>query len=509
MFWNRKETTSNNGLADFAKLVKDVRIDKSDLAGSLLIPNSSLPLDPQLRELAQAMNSRIQAALDHIAAETDKLHLTNKIIHSGPWYINFDTSNEVTKVHWSNDFRRMIGYHDLSDFPNTLDAWVSKLHPEDKDHTLDAFGAAVADRSNQKKYDVQYRLKVASGEYRWFRAAGEISRRADGTAEMFLGIFVDITRQKEQETQLKIATQRHEAIDATLSEGSWSMNVVGKDPANPANMFWWSDQFRRLLGYRDESDFPNVLSSWSDKLHPEDKQMALDAFSSHVNDYSGQTPYDLEYRLQHKDGSYRWFHAIGQTVREGDGTPIVVAGSVLDITENKENKERYEREMGGNLQQLLESIAAISETVNNTTESMQHVAHQQTEIADASKEIQETVAKTLEIIDIIQGISSQTNLLSLNASIEAARAGEAGRGFAVVADEVRKLATDTGETSEKISTGLSSMSSIINAVIERIMDINEKMIGQSANMQEINASVEELHALSLQISEISNNLYAK
>ena len=79
----------------------------------------------------------------------------------------------------------------------------------------------------------------------------------------------------------------------------------------------------------------------------------------------------------------------------------------------------------------------------------------------------------------------------------------------MVADEVRKLATDTGETSEKISTGLSSMSSIINAVIERIMDINEKMIGQSANMQEINASVEELHALSLQIGEISNNLYAK
>ena len=46
MFWNRKETTSNNGLADFAKLVKDVRIDKSDLAGSLLIPNSSLPSTP-------------------------------------------------------------------------------------------------------------------------------------------------------------------------------------------------------------------------------------------------------------------------------------------------------------------------------------------------------------------------------------------------------------------------------------------------------------------------------
>ena len=92
-------------------------------------------------------------------------------------------------------------------------------------------------------------------------------------------------------SHLKIEREQHTAFDMTLSEGSWSMNVVGKDPSNPNNPFWWSQQFRKLLGYRDESDFPNTLNSWSDKLHPEDKQKALNAFAAHVSDYRGIPPF--------------------------------------------------------------------------------------------------------------------------------------------------------------------------------------------------------------------------
>ncbi|MBP3690051.1 MAG: PAS domain-containing protein, partial [Schwartzia sp.] len=215
-----------------------------------------------------------------------------------------------------------------------------------------AFGDTIADRTNQTKYDVNYRLQTASGEYRWFRAAGDLKRTASGLPEIFWGIFVNITDQREKEIQLKIERERHTAIDMTLSEGSWSMNVVGKDPSNPNNPFWWSQQFRKLLGYRDESDFPNTLNSWSDKLHPEDKQKALNAFAAHVSDYSGNTPFNLEYRLLHKNGEYRWFKAVGETVRESDGTPIVVAGSILDITEEK-NKERFNKDMGDHLNQLI------------------------------------------------------------------------------------------------------------------------------------------------------------
>lgn len=500
MFWQKIKPADN---ANLVERIKNFSVDSENLEKSLLIQTT----DDDSQKIIDAANLRIKAAIKEVYASTEKINLINDIIHSGLWTMYFDSQGNISKVVWSDEFRRMIGYHNISDFPNTLDAWTSKLHIEDKDFVLNSFGETIADKTNRKKYDVNYRLKTKSGEYRWFRAAGELSRKSDGTPEIFIGIFIDVTDSKEKEIQLKIERERHEAIDSTLSEGSWSMNVVGKDASNPANIFWWSQQFRKLLGFKDETDFPNKLNSWSDKLHPEDKQKALDAFSKHVNDKSGRTPFDLEYRLLHKDGKYRWFHAVGQTVRENDGTPIVVAGSILDITEHKQNREQFEKKLGGNLTMLIKGIENISETVNNTTGSMQLVAEKQHEIAGATKNLEETVEKTLEIIHIIQEIAGQTNLLSLNASIEAARAGEAGRGFAVVADEVRKLATSTGETSEKISAGLINMKNTVNDVIERIMAINDSITGQSSNMEEINATVEELSALSNQINDIAKHLF--
>ncbi len=493
----KKKTTNDSLLA----AIESSSIDNV-LNGGDLISDQEVISENDKKAIRQ-INDKVAGIMEYANSEANKLRMVNEIINSGMWTMYFDPkSGEINRVDWSDEFRRMIGFKDRTDFPDTLEAWTDKLHPEDKDMVLSEFGATLADKTNTKKYDVNYRLETKSGEYRWYRAAGNLSRNDRGIPEIFIGIFIDITEQIEQAKKLEIETQRHDAIDETLSEGSWSMNVIGRDPSNPKNPFWWSQQFRRLLGYRDESDFPNVLNSWSDSLHPEDKQAALDAFSNHVGDYTGGTPFDIEYRLRRKDGAYRWFKAVGTTIRESDGTPIVVAGSILDITDSKKNKE-IESEMRVSVQNLTQALSEMTKTVDQATKDMTGVAEKQADIVRSTDTINASVEASLKIIDSIQDIASQTNLLSLNASIEAARAGEAGRGFAVVAEEVGRLAVTSTKTSEEIATTLKNMSETINIMVDKTVGINENIASQGAAMEEINANIEELSAMSETISEIA------
>jgi|GEM_PF-1985060 len=142
----------------------------------------------------------------------------------------------------------------------------------------------------------------------------------------------------EQEKQIKLQDQevlflreRFDLMSLATSNGLWDLTLIEGRALSDEYPFWWSDTFRSLLGYTDQNDFPDVLGSWANLLHPEDAQSTLDAFSAHLDDKSGQTPYNLDYRLKMKTGEYRWFHAEGATKRDQLGNALRVAGSLVDI----------------------------------------------------------------------------------------------------------------------------------------------------------------------------------
>ena len=354
-------------------------------------------------ELAQQV-SELSEQIDSLQTRFDLVRLATS---DGLWDMEInpeDPSNPDNPFWWSDQFRRMLGFTSEKDFPNILSSWSSRLHPEDKERTLAAFGKHLADRTGRTPYDVKYRLAMRDRSYRWFRARGETIRAADGSPLRVAGSLTDITEAVQDDQLLNTMMIRFDLGREMLQEGLWDMEVVAGDPVNPKNAFWWSQQFRRLVGYETEAEFPDVLESWASKLHPDDVDRVVGAFTAHLTDRTGRTPYDIEYRLRCKDGTFRWFRARGQTKRAPDGTPLRVVGALADISLQKHEEENQRAQIENNI-------------------------------------FMDNSLKTIgDIVGSIQKVAHQTNLLALNASVEAARAGTAGRGFAVVADEMRVLA---------------------------------------------------------------------
>ena len=110
--------------------------------------------------------------------------------------IDCDENGKMVSVSYSHEFRRMLGYHDTLDFPNTMKAWTDLLHPDDRDYAIKQLEEALKDKTNETKYNVEYRMKMADGTYQWFRDSAEVTRRLDGTACRMAGIFVNIEKNK-------------------------------------------------------------------------------------------------------------------------------------------------------------------------------------------------------------------------------------------------------------------------------------------------------------------------
>lgn len=155
---------------------------------------------------------------------------------------------------------------------------------------------------------------------------------------------------------------------------------------------------------------------------------------------------------------------------------------------------------------LRDSLEQITHAINDLNENIQEVVDANEQIMSIVHEANSKTADTNEILDFIQGISSQTNLLGLNAAIEASRAGEYGRGFDVVAKEIRKLSTSTSESIRKVDEVLKNIGTSIKNINDKVTDTNTVFETQASSLEEIAASIQELNATAQIMYSFAENI---
>ncbi len=235
----------------------------------------------------------------------------------------------INKLDTSARFKNLIGY-ESDEIDISLDVFFNLLHPEDLDKVQLTLNRHLKERLD---YDVDYRLQTKSGEYRWFHARGQALWDKTGAATRMSGSILDITDRKKTEADLRISEERYELAIEGSEAGIWDYNIESGE-------IYYSDQFNEMLGYKPQ-EIQDTVETAFNRIHPDHRDQAKFALSQHLEMKSPY--YATEYLGQTKSGEYRWFQARGKAVWDENGNATRVAGSFIDIHEQKQAEAELEK----------------------------------------------------------------------------------------------------------------------------------------------------------------------
>ena len=176
-------------------------------------------------ELEKARDEALKKANAALAA-MNALHET---MGSGAWSNSFDREGKSCAVEWSDAFRALLGFENEQDFPNDEDFFFARVHPDDKKYMDDAYRRTITDTTGKEIYDIEIRVMTKSGEYRWFRTTGRMTRREDGSSDIFYGMFMDIDDKKKTDAALVWRDTLSDIMTQNLDSVYFVMNKKNRD----------------------------------------------------------------------------------------------------------------------------------------------------------------------------------------------------------------------------------------------------------------------------------------
>ena len=239
-----------------------------------------------------------------------------QVLPDEPW------SSPRTPVWWSPRVKTMLGYTD-EEFPDILESWASRLHPEDAGRV---FAALTAHIERRDPYDVEYRLLTKSGEYGWFRARGQAVWDETGRMTRMAGSLRDVTDRKQVEDALR---QNEQLLQDVINNATTHIYVKDTD----GRYLLTNRQFRQVFSLTTDQ----VIGHTDHEIFPKD---IADTFRANdVTVLERNTPMEFEEYAPHSDGP-RTHISVKFPLCNHTGRPYATCGISSDITERMRIEHR-------------------------------------------------------------------------------------------------------------------------------------------------------------------------
>ncbi|WP_049721874.1 PAS domain-containing protein [Gilvimarinus polysaccharolyticus] len=253
-------------------------------------------------------------------------------IFCGCGYGFWEWDLETNHINWSGAFWQQLGYAEL-DKEVFYDAnqLPSYIHPDDRNIMFEAVREHL--RSSEP-LRICYRIRNKAGKYIWVQVLADSIRDDQGRARYISGLNFDITELKNVEQALRESEARQVRIIQASKDGIWEWYAED-------DSFHFSNRCWEHLGYNENDDIvtrgQDRLSQWRDHIHIEDLPKFDHTLRKHM---LGRGAFDIEYRVNTKQGETRWIRARGRACFDEQGQPTRMSGTNMDITSIKRAEER-------------------------------------------------------------------------------------------------------------------------------------------------------------------------
>ncbi len=310
------------------------------------------------------------------ASLQENQNLIQKITDTTPGLLYLYSLQAKRHVYINLKVKDILGYEpeELCDAPD--DMLTKIVHPEEVERAYNHLHE-LGQAADGEILTFEYRARHKNNSYRWIRTSETVFKRNDtGEVILIAGNALDITESKESQSaitrqdqelqlaynqlkakkeelntlneqldkrvrertqELQASNERFNTISKVTNDILWDWNILTEE-------IWWSENFHKVFGHDKATTMPDI-DTWLTYIHPDDRDRIRESFFSVLK--STENQWTGEYLLQKADGTYASVYDRGYILRDAEGAPYRMLGSIIDFTElrNIEKELNYQNKI--------------------------------------------------------------------------------------------------------------------------------------------------------------------